>query len=64
MATQRHIGKVTTATGSAAALTTLICWILQANHIEVPGEVQGALTTLIVVIAGYLVPAENGRHEA
>lgn len=65
MATQRQIGKVTTATGGAAALTTLACWIMEANGIIVPGEVQGAITTLIVVIAGYLVPAEDkGRHEA
>lgn len=65
MAAQRQIGTVTVSAGGAAALTTIVCWILNSNGIDVPGEVQGALTTLLVVIAGYLVPTPTqGRHEA
>lgn len=64
MATQRQIGKVTVTTGGAAAVTTIACWILNSLGVEVPAEVQGAITTLVVVIAGFLVPAEDkGRHE-
>lgn len=65
MATRRHIGVVTSAAGAASALTTLVVWIFVSNGVEVPLEVQGAITTLVVVLAGYLVPADrDGRHEA
>lgn len=61
MATQkRSIGNVTGATTAAAALTTVIFYVISAVWgADVPGEVQGAVTTLLVVIAGYLVPPKD-----
>ena len=46
--------KVTAAT-IAAALVTIIVWVASAAGITVPLEVQGAVTTILVAIAGYLV---------
>jgi hypothetical protein len=65
MASQRHIGIVTTSAGAGAALATLVVWILSMFGVDVPGEVQGAITTIVVLVAGYLVPAEaTGEHRA
>lgn len=47
--------KVTAAT-IAAAVVTLIVWGASAAGVTVPVEAQGALTTLLVFVAGYLVP--------
>ena len=61
----RSVGPVTLATGGAAAATTVICWILSTVSIDVPGEVQGSVTVLLILLAGYLVrPARRGRYEA
>jgi len=46
--------KVTAAT-IAAALVTIIVWVASAAGVNVPLEVQGAITTILVAIAGYLV---------
>ena len=46
--------KVTAAT-IAAALVTIIVWVASAADVTVPLEVQGAVTTILVAIAGYLV---------
>jgi len=46
--------KVTAAT-IAAALVTIIVWVASAAGVNVPLEVQGAVTTILVAIAGYLV---------
>lgn len=47
--------KVTAAT-IAAAVVTLIVWAATSAGVDVPVEAQGALTTILVAIAGYLVP--------
>ncbi len=61
----RTVGPVTGAAAGAAALTTIIFWILTGFGIDAPGEVQGAVTTLLVIIAGWLVPSkEPGEHAA
>lgn len=61
----RTVGPVTGAAAGAAALTTIIFWILTGFGVDAPGEVQGAVTTLLVIIAGYLVPSkEPGEHVA
>ena len=62
--TSRGVGPVTLSTGAAAALTTCACWILEANGISVPTEVQGAFTVLTVFIAGALVPGKRGKRAA
>ena len=47
--------KVTAAT-LAAALVTCLAWAVSAAGVTMPNEVQGALTTILVFAAGYLVP--------
>jgi len=38
----------------AAAIVTIIVWAASAAGISVPVEVQGAVTTILVFVAGYL----------
>lgn len=38
----------------AAAIVTIIVWIAAAAGITIPVEVQGAITTILVFVAGYL----------
>ena len=38
----------------AAALVTIIVWIAAAAGVELPVEVQGAITTILVFVAGYV----------
>lgn len=47
--------KVTAAT-VAAAVVTVVVWIASTAGVEVPTEVQGAVTTILVAAAGYFVP--------
>ena len=62
----RTVGPVTGATAAAAAVTTIVFWILGSFGVDAPGEVQGAVTTLLVIIAGWLVPSQDepGKHVA
>lgn len=46
--------KVTAATVVAAIVTCLV-WAASAAGVDVPLEVQGAVTTILVFVAGYLV---------
>lgn len=50
----------------AAAVTTIIAWLLTLLGVEVPNEVQGAITSVLVFVAGYMTPAEaaSGKHSA
>ena len=50
-----NISPQVTAATIAAALVTIIVWIASAAGVTVPLEVQGAVTTILVAIAGYLV---------
>ena len=61
--TTRTIGTVTVTTATAAAVTTLAVWGASLAGVDVPTEVQGALTTLIVFIAGWLVPGTAANTE-
>lgn len=47
--------KVTAAT-IAAAVVTLVVWAASVAGVEIPTEAQGALTTILVAVAGYLMP--------
>jgi len=38
----------------AAAIVTIIVWAASAAGVNVPVEVQGAVTTILVFVAGYL----------
>lgn len=65
MSEKRSVGPVTTATTVAAAAVTVLCWIIGLVGLDVPAEIQGALTTVIVGVAGYLVkPRDAGRYAA
>jgi Flp pilus assembly protein protease CpaA len=46
--------KVTAAT-LASAIVAILVWIASATGVDVPLEVQGAVTTILVFVAGYLV---------
>lgn len=55
--------KITAAAGAAAA-TTVVVWLLTLAGVDVPGEVQGAFTVLLVFAAGYLTTDKTaGRHQ-
>jgi Flp pilus assembly protein protease CpaA len=46
--------KVTAAT-LASAIVAILVWVASAAGVDVPLEVQGAVTTILVFVAGYLV---------
>ena len=53
---KRSIGPVTFSTVTAAAITTILVWVASMFGLAIPEVVQGAITTLIVFVAGYAVP--------
>lgn len=61
-----NVNPKVTAAVLAAAVTTLIAWLLSTAGIELPNQVQGAITTILVFVAGYLTSADTskGDHEA
>jgi uncharacterized membrane protein YjjP (DUF1212 family) len=61
-----NVNPKVTAAVLAAAVTTLIAWLLTLAGIELPNQVQGAITSILVFVAGYMTPANNepGAHEA
>lgn len=62
---KREIGPVTTATTGGAALVGILAWGAEAfAHVEIPVEVQGYATVLVVLIAGYLVKPGTGKRIA
>ena len=38
----------------AAAIVTIIVWVANAAGVNVPTEVQGAIITILVFVAGYV----------
>ena len=61
-----NINPKVTAAVLAAAVTTVIAWLLTAAGITLPNEVQGAITTILVFVAGFLTSADPtpGDHAA
>jgi len=51
----RSVSPKVTAAAVAAAIVTCLVWVASAAGIDVPLEVQGAVTTILVFVAGYLV---------
>lgn len=49
--------KKVAAAGAAAAITSILAFVLHEAGIDLPVEVQGSVTTLLVYVAGYLTPA-------
>ena len=61
-----NVNPKVTAAVLAAAVTTILAWLLTLVGVELPNQVQGAVTSVLVFAAGYLTPADNtpGDHEA
>lgn len=61
-----NINPKVTASLVAGAVTTIIAYLLTLAGVELPNEVQAAITMILVFVAGYLTPASNtpGAHEA
>ena len=61
-----NVNPKVTAAVLAAAVTTIIAWLLTLAGLELPNQVQGAITSILVFVAGYMTPADNtpGDHEA
>jgi hypothetical protein len=62
-----NVNPKVTAAVLAAAVTTLIAWLLTLAGVELPNQVQGAITTILVFTAGYMTSADTGEpgdHEA
>jgi len=51
----RSVSPKVTAAAVVAAIVTCLVWVASAAGIDVPLEVQGAVTTILVFAAGYLV---------
>lgn len=60
---KRQVGPVTMATGGGAAVATLIAWGLSFAGVEMEALEQGALTIVLIMLAGWSV-RPKGRREA
>ena len=59
---KRSIGPVTTAASVGAAVSFLICSLIQMIWgVEIATETQGALTVVLVALAGFSVPPNRTR---
>jgi uncharacterized membrane protein YjjP (DUF1212 family) len=61
-----NINPKVTAAVLAAAVTTIIAFLLSLAGVTLPNEVQGAITSVLVFVAGYMTPstAVDGQHAA
>ncbi len=63
VASARPLAKIN-AVALAGAVTVVVAWAMrQFAGIELPAEVQAAITTLIASLAGYLTPLLPGEVE-
>lgn len=60
--TTRTVGTVTVSTTAAVGVTTVAVWILTLYGIDMPVEVQGAVTGVIVFLAGWIIPSKRGKR--
>lgn len=61
VASARPLAKITAVT-LAGALTVIIAWLTRVLWaVDIPAEVQAAITTLIAALAGYLTPLLPGE---
>lgn len=61
VASARPLAKITAAT-LAGALTIIIAWVARVLWaIDIPAEVQAAITTVLAALAGYLTPLLPGE---
>lgn len=62
---KRTVGPVTAASAAAAAVSTVLFWCIQQfTGVDVPAEVQGAVTVLFTLAGGYLVKPGTSTHRA
>ena len=61
-----NVNPKVTAAVLAAAVTTILAWLLTLLGVELPNQVQGAVTSVLVFVAGYMTPADtaSGKHSA
>lgn len=61
-----NINPKVTASLVAGAVTTVLAYLLTLAGVDLPNEVQAAITMILVFVAGYMTPAGNapGAHEA
>ena len=50
-----HISPKVTAATLAAAIVTLVVWLASLAGVDIPEVAQGAIVTILVALAGYLV---------
>lgn len=61
VASARPLAKISAVT-VAGAMTIVIAWLARTVwQIDIPAEVQAAITTLIAALAGYLTPLLPGE---
>lgn len=60
---RRQVGPVTMATGGGAAVATLIAWGLSFAGIELASLEQGALTLVLIMVAGWSVRPAGRRSK-
>ena len=59
----RNTDIVVTGVG-AGALTTILVWIVDAGFkFKIPAEVAAAVTTLMIIVAGWFVPAAKPQEK-
>jgi hypothetical protein len=48
----------------AGAVTTIIIWVLKSYaHIDIPGDVGAAITTVLTFIVSYIVPPSSSARD-
>jgi hypothetical protein len=52
----RNVSTKVQASVLGAAAATIALWLISLSGVEVPIEVAGAVTTIIVAVLGYMVP--------
>ncbi|XBH21623.1 hypothetical protein V5R04_15665 [Jonesiaceae bacterium BS-20] len=62
---KRTVGPVTAASAGATAVSTVLFWCIRHfTGVDVPYEVQGAVTILFALAGGYLVKPGTGKRKA
>lgn len=59
----KQVGPVTLATGGAAAITTILCGILDRFGVELSTLEQGAVTVCVIMLAGWAVQPAGRRSK-
>ena len=58
--TERQVGPVTSAITGSLAVAMILAWVLRQFGVELPADIQAAISVLISLIAGYAVRPTSG----